>query len=387
MATYCPEDLASRELSCPICFEDYDIQDARRAPKLLLCLHTFCYDCARKLWRNDGSLECSLCRMLHEEVRLDDLLDNHVIVQHLRREFELRDLEFAMRIDQELRQQDSISTPATVSEVTQITKSPVVLEIPDTSFDQVDAELGEDQDEEVEVEEDARRKRRMIDKADLSWVAVVMPPVEEGDPVQRPNMFLIFLVKGFPSFMHYSLSNFIEGIMEGFAHHEPHVTQVGDEDDDDDDNNDDDNDGDDNSGFEEPHVIQEDEAVNEQEADDSHEEDNTNTFFSNHNIQFLFEQSVEESDGESHNEEESSNNMFAVDSVQTVLNMDDNEENDADDDEEDEDERWHSASDDINAICWANNDALPMHDVEDMEDDTPDIFDWHIITSESLLDD
>lgn len=255
-----------------------------------------------------------------------------------------------MRIDQELRQQDSISTPATVSEVTQITKSPVVLEIPDTSFDQVDAELGEDQDEEVEVEEDAEEE-------------------EEDD-------------------RHYSLSNFIEGIMEGFAHHEPHVTQVGDEDDDDDDdNNDDDNDGDDNSGFEEPHVIQEDEAVNEQEADDSHEEDNTNTFFSNHNIQFLFEQSVEESDGESHNEEESSNNMFAVDSVQTVLNMDDNEENDADDDEEDEDERWHSASDDINAICWANNDALPMHDVEDMEDDTPDIFDWHIITSESLLDD
>ncbi|KAK8754526.1 hypothetical protein OTU49_016594 [Cherax quadricarinatus] len=84
MATYCPEDLASRELSCPICFEDYDIQDVKRTPKLLLCLHTFCYDCAKKLWRNDGSIECSLCRMLHEEVRVDDLLDNYVIIQHLR---------------------------------------------------------------------------------------------------------------------------------------------------------------------------------------------------------------------------------------------------------------------------------------------------------------
>lgn len=82
MATYSLED--NKELSCPICFEDYDIQDARRMPKLLLCLHTFCSDCTQKLWKNDRSLECSLCRMIHEDITLEDIFDNHVIIQHLR---------------------------------------------------------------------------------------------------------------------------------------------------------------------------------------------------------------------------------------------------------------------------------------------------------------
>lgn len=104
MATYCPEDGEDRELfSCPICFEDYDLLDARRAPKLLLCLHTFCYECTQKLWKIDGSLECSMCRMLHEKVCLEDLFDNHVIIQHLQREREEKDLEFARKIDQEMR--------------------------------------------------------------------------------------------------------------------------------------------------------------------------------------------------------------------------------------------------------------------------------------------
>ncbi|MPC95995.1 putative E3 ubiquitin-protein ligase SH3RF2 [Portunus trituberculatus] len=84
MATYCLEDPVSPDLSCPICFEDYDILSRQRAPKLLLCLHTFCYGCAQRLWRADGTLECSLCRAVHSEVTLADLFDNLVILQHLR---------------------------------------------------------------------------------------------------------------------------------------------------------------------------------------------------------------------------------------------------------------------------------------------------------------
>ncbi|KAK8754525.1 hypothetical protein OTU49_016594, partial [Cherax quadricarinatus] len=138
MATYCPEDLASRELSCPICFEDYDIQDVKRTPKLLLCLHTFCYDCAKKLWRNDGSIECSLCRMLHEEVRVDDLLDNYVIIQHLRREFEERDLELARRIDQHLRDLDRLAS-APASDAAQAPEDNNVFEVVDLPpLEQVD---------------------------------------------------------------------------------------------------------------------------------------------------------------------------------------------------------------------------------------------------------
>lgn len=58
----------------------------------------------------------------------------------------------------------SIAAPAAASEVTQITKSPVVLEVPDTSSDHVEAEI-EDQDEVVEVEDDTEE-----DEEDDRWV-------------------------------------------------------------------------------------------------------------------------------------------------------------------------------------------------------------------------
>ncbi|KAK3874667.1 hypothetical protein Pcinc_020415 [Petrolisthes cinctipes] len=117
MATYCPEDLSSRELSCPICFEDYDIHEPRRYPKLLLCLHTFCTDCIRLLCHNDGTLECSICRMMHTGVRVDELFINHVIFTHLRTKFEERDLELARMLDREMRDQNEIGLDSKQSTV------------------------------------------------------------------------------------------------------------------------------------------------------------------------------------------------------------------------------------------------------------------------------
>ncbi|KAK8754524.1 hypothetical protein OTU49_016580, partial [Cherax quadricarinatus] len=127
-------------------------------------------------------------------------------------------------------------------------------------------------------------------------------------------------------------SNLLQELMEGFNPSPVHITNMGEDDD-----NDDSVDGDADNDSNESEEIQEADAQEE-----------------------------------SFNEE-------------AAFNMSDNEENDGD--EEEEDERWHSASDDINVVCWANRESMPMADVNEMEDTTPDIYDWHIISSENFLDD
>lgn len=330
MATYCPEDLASRELSCPICFEDYDIHDDKRSPKLLLCLHTFCLDCTSKLWKSDGSIECSLCRMLHEGVRLEDLLDNHVIVQHLRRECEKQDLELARRIDQELRDLDSLA-PAGESDITEIK---------------------------------AMFEKKSFDTPDITEVVNISSEQEQEEEEEDPE--------DQEENRHYILNNLLEEFMERLNSPRMHINPESEDNEEDSDDRDDD---DENS--EEHEEIQEVEAQEEENDGDPEEEEATNPFYSLHNIHSLLEEAEEDNTGD----------IYEVQDIQTILNMTENEENDADDDDEEEDERWHSASDELNAACWNNHENLQLDDVNEMEDDTPEIYDWHIINSESLLDD
>ncbi|XP_050739554.1 uncharacterized protein LOC127009973 isoform X2 [Eriocheir sinensis] len=125
MATYTPEDLISHDLACPICFEDYDILCRQRAPKLLLCLHTFCFGCAQRLWQPNGTLECSLCRTVHSGVALNELFDNPVILEHLRKECEEQDMELARRLDMEMRNRErhifnSVPPPPPLNDMVQL---------------------------------------------------------------------------------------------------------------------------------------------------------------------------------------------------------------------------------------------------------------------------
>ena len=84
MAFYNPASLSQEELCCPICFEDFDPHIEERNPKLLMCLHTYCLGCCETLRKYDGTLQCSICRVMHKDVRITDLLDNYVIVNYLR---------------------------------------------------------------------------------------------------------------------------------------------------------------------------------------------------------------------------------------------------------------------------------------------------------------
>ena len=49
---------------CPICYETFQSEGNRR-PKLLPCLHTYCYLCLRQLGQKNGQIKCPECRAWH----------------------------------------------------------------------------------------------------------------------------------------------------------------------------------------------------------------------------------------------------------------------------------------------------------------------------------
>ena len=51
-------------LNCPVCFEDYGINDDNAIPRLLPCSHTLCGKCTRELIQKN-SLQCPECRKYH----------------------------------------------------------------------------------------------------------------------------------------------------------------------------------------------------------------------------------------------------------------------------------------------------------------------------------
>ena len=51
-------------LNCPVCFEDYGINDDNVIPRLLPCTHTLCGKCTRELIQKK-SLQCPECRKRH----------------------------------------------------------------------------------------------------------------------------------------------------------------------------------------------------------------------------------------------------------------------------------------------------------------------------------
>ncbi|RXG57303.1 hypothetical protein Avbf_06792 [Armadillidium vulgare] len=93
--------LVEEELSCPICFEEYNLSEKNRQPKLLLCLHTFCLACMESLRKYDGTLQCSICRTSHHVYRPCDLLDNYVVFEYLRTKQEIEDEKLATHLKQE----------------------------------------------------------------------------------------------------------------------------------------------------------------------------------------------------------------------------------------------------------------------------------------------
>lgn len=84
MATNTSFHLAEEELSCPICFEEFSVDDSQRNPKLLLCLHTFCLSCIKNLLKYDGKIQCSICRTVHQVNHITELMDNYLVHDHLR---------------------------------------------------------------------------------------------------------------------------------------------------------------------------------------------------------------------------------------------------------------------------------------------------------------
>ena len=51
-------------LNCPVCFEDYGINDDNDIPRLLPCSHTLCGKCTQELIQKN-SLQCPECRKHH----------------------------------------------------------------------------------------------------------------------------------------------------------------------------------------------------------------------------------------------------------------------------------------------------------------------------------
>lgn len=77
--------LFEEDLSCPICFEEYNLVENDRMPKLLLCLHTVCFTCLENLLSDDESVKCPICRTEHQiNEDLEDLLDNDAVITHIR---------------------------------------------------------------------------------------------------------------------------------------------------------------------------------------------------------------------------------------------------------------------------------------------------------------
>ena len=58
------EDSLEGILNCPVCFEDYGINDDDVVPRLLPCSHTLCGKCTQGLIQKD-SLQCPECRKCH----------------------------------------------------------------------------------------------------------------------------------------------------------------------------------------------------------------------------------------------------------------------------------------------------------------------------------
>lgn len=357
MATYCPEDASSRELSCPICFEDYDIHDNARAPKLLLCLHTFCLECTRKLWQEDGTLECSLCRMVHEQVSLDDLFDNHVIVQHLRQECERRDLDLARRIDEELRRGDCVtSVPDIGSEIK-----------PVSSWD-------EEGDKTIESNDDSTNQP--------AHSAEVQVPA--GDVYARNNIrnFLDYLMENTMA-----VGPEVNGDYYNQEGNEEEEQEEEDEDEEQEEEEEEDND----DAVDMPVELELNEEEEEEEEDDIASA--TNPAFSLSNIQALFGQIDEDPVSESDDTSDGvgASPMLTFGNFLAMIGQraeSDNNQEDEEEEEEEEEERWHSASDEFHTHVWGEDDSgqMPSRSEVEEQDSDPFISDWQFVTPESFLE-
>lgn len=391
MATYCPEDGEDRELfSCPICFEDYDLLDARRAPKLLLCLHTFCYECTQKLWKIDGSLECSMCRMLHEKVCLEDLFDNHVIIQHLQREREEKDLEFARKIDQEMRNEFG-GSPVIVAENNailvehderdgfssriefldsadeNIETDEADLMVPEensprvSNMDHLQEDEEEEEEEELEVEVNERNdSQNQLFQGLLDSLRVSQDVTSVNDEIEASGIHVNQVAQdeahqddssdnsngedsGNPSFCIENVQKLLEGDDDDEDEEEPEE-----------------------EGEEEEEEEDEDEAEDEDDDDDDDDDED----------EVEEEQSEDEVDA---NIEMNDNPTFMVENIQCLFGYTDNE------DDDDDDERFHSACDDISTAFWGGDDDLAMQDGSEEDADTNTY--WQIMNREPLLED
>ncbi|KAL7635204.1 UNVERIFIED_CONTAM: hypothetical protein RMT77_014190 [Armadillidium vulgare] len=91
--------LFEEDLSCPICFEEYNLVENDRMPKLLLCLHTVCFTCLENLLSDDESVKCPICRTEHQiNEDLEDLLDNDAVITHIRSKQEELDKKAAIDV-------------------------------------------------------------------------------------------------------------------------------------------------------------------------------------------------------------------------------------------------------------------------------------------------
>ncbi|XP_068220068.1 acidic leucine-rich nuclear phosphoprotein 32 family member E-like [Palaemon carinicauda] len=389
MATYCPEDEDRELFSCPICFEDYDLLDTRRAPKLLLCLHTFCYECTQKLWKNDGSLECSMCRMQHEKVCLEDLFDNPVIIQHLEREQEEKDFEFATKIDQEMRNEFG-GSPVIVAENNSIleehserdgfSSSIEFLDLAEENIETGDVDLmvpeensprvsnpddvqEEDEEEELEVELEANERndsQSQLFQGLLDSLRVSQEVRSVSDEEIEVSGVIVNQV----------------------AQEEVHQDDSSDDSNEDDSGNpsfcienvqkllvdeDDDVDGEDEVGGVEEEEEEEVEEEEEEVEDDDDEDDDD------------VEEEEQSEDEMGTNIEMNDNPTFTMENIQCLFGY-------TEDDDDDDDERFHSACDDIGTAFWGGDDDLDMQDGSEEDADT-NAYCWQIVNREPLLED
>ncbi|KAK7086887.1 hypothetical protein SK128_018669 [Halocaridina rubra] len=376
MATYCPGVDGDREpFSCPICFEDYDLADSRRAPKLLMCLHTFCFECTQKLCKVDGSLECSMCRMLHERVSLDDLFDNYVIVQHLIQEREEQDLEFARKIDQELRNE--------------LRLEPEAINISEEHSDIANDTINLDDIEHIEPDETSEIAAE--DNASITNVDDVSIENERNE-CQPVSVFRSLNLSSDSSSEDGDDDVIGDDIDEDIGN-DQEVAIVDDS-------------SEVSDGNEEletefftlpsfPCVLQQDkeedvsnEDINiEVEGDDSQEEifdenvDLTQEEIFNENEHLT----QEEIFNEDNNADESifENLPFLIGSLPDPFNVDNEEE---DDDDDDDDDRYHSACDEISSSHWAGHDLLISEGSENEDEDSIS-FSWQMLSPEPVSDD